>query len=138
MRLKVERHADRIIFTCSDDGAGIDVDAVRHAAVSHGVLSAASASELSVDHALELISRPGVTTSTSLSEVAGRGIGLEVVREVADRFKGRVSVRTDAGVGTSIELEVPLSLSSIRAILLAADDLLILAAARGCSQFVAA
>ena len=62
---------------------------------------------------------------TSLSEVAGRGIGLEVVREVADRFKGRVSVRTEAGVGTSIEIEVPLSLSSIRAILLAADDLLI-------------
>ena len=125
VRLKVERHADRIIFTCSDDGAGIDVDAVRNAAVSHGVLSAASASELSVEHALELIFCPGVTTSTSLSEVAGRGIGLEVVREVADRFKGRVSVRTEAGVGTSIELEVPLSLSSIRAILLAADDLLI-------------
>jgi two-component system chemotaxis sensor kinase CheA len=125
VRLKVERHADRIIFTCSDDGAGIDVDAVRHAAVSHGVLSAASASELSVEHALELIFCPGVTTSTSLSEVAGRGIGLEVVREVADRFKGRVSVRTETGVGTSIELEVPLSLSSIRAILLAADDLLI-------------
>jgi two-component system chemotaxis sensor kinase CheA len=125
VRLKIERHADRIILTCSDDGAGIDVDAVRRAAVSHGVLSAASASELSVDRALELIFCPGVTTSASLSEVAGRGIGLEVVREVADRFKGRVSVRTEAGVGTSIELEVPLSLSSIRAILLAADDLLI-------------
>ena len=125
VRLKVERHGDRIIFTCSDDGAGIDVDAVRRAAVSHGVLSAAGAAELSVERALELIFCPGVTTSTSLSEVAGRGIGLEVVREVADRFKGRVSVRTDAGVGTSIELEVPLSLSSIRAILLAADDLLI-------------
>ena len=125
VRLKIERHADRIILTCSDDGAGIDVDAVRRAAVTHGILSAASASELSVDRALELIFCPGVTTSTSLSEVAGRGIGLEVVREVADRFKGRVRVRTEAGVGTSIELEVPLSLSSIRAILLAADDLLI-------------
>jgi two-component system, chemotaxis family, sensor kinase CheA len=125
VRLKIERHADRIVFTCSDDGAGIDVDAVRRAAVSHGVLSAASAAELSVESALELIFCPGVTTSTSLSEVAGRGIGLEVVREVADRFKGRVSVRTNLGVGTSVEIEVPLSLSSIRAILLAADDLLI-------------
>ena len=65
VRLKIERHADRIVFTCSDDGAGIDVDAVRRAAVSHGVLSAASASELSVEHALELIFCPGVTTSTS-------------------------------------------------------------------------
>ncbi len=125
VRLKVERHADRIVFTCADDGAGIDVDAVRRAAVSRGVLSAASAAELPDDRALELIFSPGVTTSTSLSEVAGRGIGLEVVREVANRFKGRVGVRTDLGVGTSVEIEVPLSLSSIRAVLVAVGELLV-------------
>jgi two-component system chemotaxis sensor kinase CheA len=125
VRLKIERHADRIVFTCSDDGCGIDVDAVRRAAVSRGVLSAARASELSTEHALELIFSPGVTTSASLNEVAGRGIGLEVVREVANRFKGRVAVRTDLGKGTSIEIEVPVSLSSIRAVLLGAADLLI-------------
>jgi two-component system chemotaxis sensor kinase CheA len=125
VRLKIERHTDRIVFTCTDDGAGIAVDAVRRAAVSRGVLSAASAAELSVEHALELIFSPGVTTSASLSEVAGRGIGLEVVRDVANRFKGRVGVRTDLGVGTSVEIEVPLSLSSIRAVLLGADDLLV-------------
>jgi two-component system chemotaxis sensor kinase CheA len=123
--LKIERHADRIVFTCSDDGCGIDVDAVRRAAVSRGVLSAARASELSTEHALELIFSPGVTNSASLNEVAGRGIGLEVVREVANRFKGRVAVRTDLGKGTSIEIEVPVSLSSIRAVLLGAADLLI-------------
>jgi two-component system, chemotaxis family, sensor kinase CheA len=120
--LKIERHADRIVFTCSDDGCGINVEAVRRAAVSHGVLSAASASELSSDQALELIFSPGVTTSASLNEVAGRGIGLEVVREIANRFKGRVCVRTDLGLGTSVEIEVPVSLSSIRAVLLRADD----------------
>src|SRR5271166_149953 len=125
VRLKVERHADRIVFTCADDGAGIDVDAVRRAAVSRGVLSAASAAELPVERALELIFSPGVTTSTSLSEVAGRGIGLEVVRDVTNRFKGRVGVRTDLGVGTSVEIEVPLSLSSIRAVLVAVGELLV-------------
>jgi two-component system, chemotaxis family, sensor kinase CheA len=124
VRLKIERHADRIVFICSDDGAGIDVEAVRRAAIDRGVLSAASATELSDEQALELIFSAGVTTSASLSEVAGRGIGLEVVREVARRFKGRVGVHTDLGVGSEIEIEVPLSLSSIRAILLAADDLL--------------
>ena len=75
--------------------------------------------------ALELIFTPGVTTSTSLNEVAGRGIGLEVVREVVSRFKGRVGVRTEVSIGTSVEIEVPVSLSSVRAILLAAGDLLI-------------
>jgi two-component system chemotaxis sensor kinase CheA len=125
VRLKIARHADRILFTCSDDGSGIDVDAVRRAAVDREVISAASAAALSPADALELIFSPGVTTSASLNEVAGRGIGLEVVREVAGRFKGRVGVRTDVGIGTSVEIEVPVSLSSVRAVLLGADDLLI-------------
>ena len=125
VRLKIARHADRILFTCSDDGSGIDVDAVRGAAVDRGVMSAASAAALSSADALELIFSPGVTTSPSLNEVAGRGIGLEVVREVAGRFKGRVGVRTEVGIGTSVEIEVPVSLSSVRAVLLGADDLLI-------------
>jgi two-component system chemotaxis sensor kinase CheA len=125
VRLKIERRADRILFTCSDDGCGIDVDAVRRAAVDRKVVSAASAAALSPADALDLIFSPGVTTSASLNEVAGRGIGLEVVREVAGRFKGRVGVRTDVGIGTSIEIEVPVSLSSVRAVLLGADDLLI-------------
>jgi two-component system chemotaxis sensor kinase CheA len=125
VRLKIARHADRILFTCSDDGSGIDVDAVRGAAVDRGVMSAASAAALSSADALELIFSPGVTTSPSLNEVAGRGIGLEVVREVAGRFKGRVGVRTEVGIGTSVEIEVPVSLSSARAVLLGTDDLLI-------------
>ena len=125
VRLKIARHADRILFTCSDDGSGIDVDAVRGAAVDRGVMSAASAAALSSADALELIFSPGVTTSPSLNEVAGRGIGLEVVREVASRFKGKVGVRTEVGIGTSVEIEVPVSLSSVRAVLLGAGDLLI-------------
>ena len=125
VKLKIARHADRILFTCSDDGCGIDVDAVLRAAVDRKVISAASAAALSPADALELIFSPGVTTSASLNEVAGRGIGLEVVREVAGRFKGRVGVRTEAGIGSSVEIEVPVSLSSVRAVLLGADDLLI-------------
>ena len=125
VKLKIARHADRILFTCSDDGSGIDIDAVRRAAVDRKVMSAASVAALSPAEALELIFSPGVTTSPSLNEVAGRGIGLEVVREVAGRFKGRVGVHTDVGIGTSIDIEVPVSLSSVRAVLLGADDLLI-------------
>ena len=123
--LKIERRADRILFTCSDDGGGIDVDAVRRAAVERGVVSADAAAALSDADALELIFSPGVTTSASLNEVAGRGIGLEIVREVANRFKGRVGVITDVRIGTSVQIEVPVSLSSVRAILLAAADLLV-------------
>ncbi len=123
--VKIERRADRIQFTCSDDGSGIDVDAVRRAAVERGIMSAADAAALSQTEALDLIFSPGVTTSASLNEVAGRGIGLEVVREVAGRFKGWAGVLTEVGVGTAVQIEVPVSLSSVRAILLAAGDLLI-------------
>ncbi len=123
--VKIERRADRILFTCSDDGSGIDVDAVRRAAVERGIMSAANAAALSQTEALDLIFSPGVTTSASLNEVAGRGIGLEVVREVASRFKGWAGVLTEVGVGTAVQIEVPVSLSSVRAILLAAGDLLI-------------
>ena len=124
VRLKIERRADRIVFTCSDDGRGIDVEAVRGAAVSCGVLSAASAAELPAASALDLIFSPGVTTSAMVNEVAGRGIGLDVVREVANRIKGRVAVTTELGQGTSVAIEVPLSLSSVRAVLLGGRDLL--------------
>jgi len=123
--LKIERRADRILFTCSDDGGGIDVEAVRRAAVERGVVTANDAAALSDTDAIELIFSPGVTTSDSLNEVAGRGIGLEVVREVANRFKGRVGVITQMRIGTGVQIEVPVSLSSVRAILLAAGDLLI-------------
>ena len=96
--LKIERHADRILFTCSDDGCR---DRRRRGSPrrrrARNSVQPQARRNSRPRSALELIFSPGVTTSASLNEVAGRGIGLEVVREVASRFKGRVGVRTELG-----------------------------------------
>jgi two-component system chemotaxis sensor kinase CheA len=116
VELHVERRGNRIMFTCRDDGRGIDVEAVRRAAARRGLLSASEAEALSVDRAVQLILQGGVTTTRAVTEVSGRGIGLDVVRETAARLKGEVSVVSEPGRGTTIEIRVPVSVSSLTAL----------------------
>jgi two-component system chemotaxis sensor kinase CheA len=115
--LRAERRGERVIFTCSDDGRGIDLAEVREAAVRRGVIDATRAAALDDEACLDLIFQPGLSTSANVSQVAGRGVGLDVVREVVARLKGEVAVRTMRGAGTSIEVSVPLSLSSVRVLI---------------------
>src|SRR5271154_2735065 len=83
IRLEVRRSDNRIRFVCSDDGGGIDADTVRRAAIARGVISPAEAESLSPDETIRLVLRAGVTTSRSVNEVAGRGVGLDLMRECA-------------------------------------------------------
>lgn len=114
--LSAEQRADRIVFACTDDGRGIDFEAVRRAVVQRG-LDGENAASLSDDRLIDLLFRGGISTAPAATEIAGRGIGLEVVKQVTAGLKGRVTMRTERGRGTTVELEVPLSLSSIRALL---------------------
>jgi two-component system, chemotaxis family, sensor kinase CheA len=123
VRIQIGRSAERLVFSCIDDGRGIDVDAVGRVAAERGLMSAATVP--SAEEASELIFKPGVTTSTSVNQVAGRGIGLDVVREVTRRLRGKVAVSSQPGSGTTVEIELPLSLSSVRAIQLAAGAMLV-------------
>jgi two-component system chemotaxis sensor kinase CheA len=114
--LEVMRRGRHVTFRCRDDGAGIDLDAVRRSAQRKGLLGAA-APEPGVDALLQLLLRGGLSTSGAVTEVAGRGIGLDVARETAERLGGALSVHTAAGQGTTLELRVPLSLASLEALL---------------------
>jgi two-component system chemotaxis sensor kinase CheA len=116
VELSVERHGNRVAFICKDDGRGIDVQAIRLAAVRCKLISASEAASLGLDDAIRLILKGGVTTMGQVTEVAGRGIGLDVVREVAARLKGSVALRSEQGLGTTLELCVPMSLSSLPAL----------------------
>jgi len=113
--LAVTRRGRHVVFSCGDDGAGVDLDAVRRSAQRKGLL-AASTDSLGVDALLQLLLRGGLSTAGAVTEVAGRGIGLDVVRETAERLGGEVSVRTAAGRGTTLELRVPLSLAALDAL----------------------
>lgn len=118
--LAVERQGNRATFVCRDDGRGIDVEAVRRAALQKGLLPGSKAGPLSPDEAVELLLRGGLSTTGAVTSVSGRGIGLDVVRETALRLKGEVRVRTEKGRGTTLTITVPVSLSSLPAVVVEA------------------
>lgn len=117
--LEVDRRGEQILIAVADDGGGIDFDAVRRAAEAAGDSQARTA-EIS-----ELLFRPGLTTAEDLSSVAGRGVGLDVAAEAVRRMGGRIEVASEKGKGTRFELIVPLSLSSLTAMIVGVRGLLL-------------
>lgn len=107
----VVRRGRLVAFVAADDGRGVDVEAVRRVAQRRG-LTPESARGLGPGDLLRLLLAGGVSTATSVTEVAGRGVGLDVVREAAERFGGEVRVSTEPGAGTTVELLVPVSVAS--------------------------
>ncbi len=114
--VEVLRRGRQVAFRCIDDGAGIDLEAVRRGARRKGLLDAA-APELDTAALLRLLLRGGISTSNTVTEVSGRGVGLDVAQHCAARLGGELSARTDAGQGTTLELVVPLSVASLDALL---------------------
>jgi two-component system, chemotaxis family, sensor kinase CheA len=115
----IARQGRHIVFSCTDDGAGVDLDAVRRAVQRKGWLPAATQG-LSGEALLQLLLRGGLSTASSVTEVAGRGIGLDVVRDAVERLGGDVAVQTAAGQGTTVRLIVPLPIASLEALLVEA------------------
>lgn len=115
--LEVLRRGNQVVFVCSDDGRGVDLAAVRQVAQRKGLLPK-SDEPRGPEELLRLLLKGGISTSAVVTEVAGRGVGLDVVREAADRLGGDVVVRTQHHVGTTVELLLPASLSALPALLL--------------------
>jgi two-component system chemotaxis sensor kinase CheA len=119
VRLEVRRRGYQAVFVCRDDGRGIDIDAVRRAVERKG-MSVADAASKSHEELLRLLLGGGISTSAALTQIAGRGIGLDVVREAAARLRGEVSIRTDKGLGTTLEIVVPVTLAAVDALIVEA------------------
>jgi two-component system, chemotaxis family, sensor kinase CheA len=115
--LTVSQHGRLVTLSCTDDGRGIDLEAVRRIAQRRGVLPAGAAA-MDADALLRVLLKGGISTSQTVTDVAGRGIGLDVVREAAERLGGSVRVHTDAGRGTTVDLVVPLSIASFAALVI--------------------
>lgn len=113
IRVVVQPRGRRVTFQCSDDGRGIDAAAVREAAVASHFLTQEEAAGLSAHAALQLIFGAGVSTRRAVTEMSGRGVGLDVVRELTTRLHGEVSVQSVVGSGTTLGMTVPISLSSL-------------------------
>jgi two-component system chemotaxis sensor kinase CheA len=125
IELRVERRRGRVVVTCTDDGRGVDVDAVRRAALARGLVTADEARDMGIDEAVTLLRRGGLSTASSLSQIAGRGVGLSVLGAVADRFKGQLDIITRPGHGTTVSIIVPVSLTSLPAVVAEAYDVVV-------------
>jgi two-component system, chemotaxis family, sensor kinase CheA len=116
VRIEVARRGQRVRFVCRDDGRGIDFDAVRRSVEARG-LSPADAAAMGPEALLQVLLAGGISTASTVSEMSGRGIGLDVVRDAAERLGGDVAVRSEPGAGTVVEIDAPLSLASIEALM---------------------
>jgi two-component system, chemotaxis family, sensor kinase CheA len=117
----VFRRDRRIVFSCSDDGRGINLDAVRRAALQRGLIGSETTT-VGPDALLNVLLRGGISTSKTVTEESGRGIGLDVVRESVERLGGEVVCRSEPGAGTTFEIAIPPALASIDALIVEVSD----------------
>ncbi|MEI7976579.1 MAG: response regulator [Betaproteobacteria bacterium] len=123
IRLEVLRRGSQVSFVCSDDGGGIDVEAVRKAAVARGLVPAAKAKTLSSDQVVGLlgsVGAAGLSTANEVTELSGRGIGLDVVRATLSQLKGEMRIRSQPGRGVSVEVQVPVSIAAMQGLVVEA------------------
>jgi two-component system chemotaxis sensor kinase CheA len=109
LTIAASRVGDTVVIEIADDGRGIDLDAVRRTAVARGLLAVEAAAALSDDAALDLIFAPGFSTASSVTDLSGRGVGLDAVRAAVARLGGHVAIATRLGQGTVIRLLLPAS-----------------------------
>ncbi len=113
-------NGSKVELMVADDGAGIDVSKVKAAAVKQGRLSPEAAGQLTDGETLNLIFETDVSTSPIITQVSGRGLGLAIVREKAEKLGGHVTVESQPGIGTTIRMMLPLTLATFRGVLIEA------------------
>jgi two-component system chemotaxis sensor kinase CheA len=112
----VVRRGRTIVFRCHDDGRGVDIDAVRRAVMRHG-MRPSEAQALSPTEAINLILKGGISTSAEVTELSGRGVGMDVVRAAVTRLGGELTATSEAGRGMTLEMSVPLTLAATEVLL---------------------
>ncbi|RPI53671.1 MAG: hybrid sensor histidine kinase/response regulator [Acidobacteria bacterium] len=120
--LSAEQQGNRILITLKDDGCGIDVQVLRVVAIQRRVAPASEIDRWSQEQLLDLIFQPGFSTRSSATDVSGRGVGMDVVKSVVERLGGAVRVQSEPDKGTTVTLNLPLSLALLRVVLLEAGE----------------
>lgn len=117
VHLSAYHQGNQMVIEVSDDGRGIHHEKLLQRAVERGTISAAEAAKLTQAEATRLIFEPGLSTADQVTEVSGRGVGMDVVATAIERLKGTIEVESTAGFGTKFRILVPLTLASIQALL---------------------
>ncbi|MBG6082867.1 two-component system chemotaxis sensor kinase CheA [Rubrivivax gelatinosus] len=111
IRIRAHQESDRVVIEIGDDGAGVDAARVRAKAVERGLIPADRAATLSDQDAVQLIFLPGFSTAEQISDLSGRGVGMDVVRTAIERINGSVELSSVQGRGTTLRLSLPLSMA---------------------------
>ncbi|GBD22806.1 Chemotaxis protein CheA [bacterium HR29] len=109
-----------IYISVKDDGRGLDFEAIRAKAVERGLVSAEAAAAAPPDEVLQYIFLPGLSTAKQVSDVSGRGVGLDIVRTNIERLNGSISVHSERGKGTEFIIQLPLTLATTKALMVVA------------------
>jgi two-component system sensor histidine kinase and response regulator WspE len=118
IRLEARHKAGRLLVVVEDDGAGVDLEKVRATVISRGLAPPDTTARLSDSELFEFLLLPGFSLATTVTELSGRGVGLDIVRDMLKQLRGTLQVSSRLGKGTRFELQLPLTLSVVRALLI--------------------
>jgi len=122
IRIVASKQQDHVLIEVSDDGRGIDFDLVRRAAVAKGIMNALQVDSASGKELIDLLFRAGFSTKTEVTDVSGRGVGLDVVKRSVEELGGSIMVNSSKGAGTTFSLWLPFTLAIIDAMLIGIHD----------------
>ena len=122
IRIKAFYQGTQVVIQVSDDGNGIDANAIRSQAVENGFCSQSDAEQMTDQELFQFIFVAGFSTAKEVSEVSGRGVGMDIVRSKVHALKGTVEVESQAGVGTTFTVRLPMTLAMTRALLVHAAN----------------
>ena len=122
VRLSAQQEGDHVAIEVRDDGAGIDPDKIRDSAVRKGLIDPETAARLSTDDCLQLIFLPGFSTRAEVSDLSGRGVGMDVVQSKIRELSGQVQIQSEPGKGSRFLIRVPLTLAILPTLLVEIDE----------------
>ncbi len=125
LQLYVSRQADKILLEVTDDGRGMDPARIRSKAIANGTLNEQQAETLSTEEILLLVCTPGFSTAATVTEVSGRGVGMDVVQNAIQTIGGTLAIVSEPGLGSTITITLPISVAIIHALLVTCGDLLL-------------
>jgi two-component system chemotaxis sensor kinase CheA len=117
IRLSASQEGNNILIEVEDDGRGIDHELIKRKGVEKGLISPAQAEVLSKEEALELLFMPGFSTATEVTDISGRGVGMDVVKTNIGKLKGSIEIKTERGKGTRFLIRLPLTLAIIQTLM---------------------
>ncbi len=120
--LKAYNEGNHIVIEITDDGAGMDPDFLRSKSVEKGVITEKEADMMSDKEAFALIFRPGFSTAAQVTNVSGRGVGMDVVKTNIEKLNGMIDIESELGRGTVMKLKIPLTLAIIQALLVGVQE----------------